>query len=99
MGLFALPGRQSAGGEWRHDSTKRAGRVGQCSSAGGHPKRRDTSQRNLPLQIIEVYASKKVIDLAVPDAYQAVKDGIKKGIDKISNRPETQPPPSSAQAE
>ncbi len=49
-------------------------------------------QRSLPLDIIEAYAAKKVLDLAVPDVYQGIKDGIQKGVGKLSQRPD--PPPS-----
>lgn len=41
------------------------------------------AQRSLTLTVIEAYTAAKVVDVVVPDVYASVKDGIKKGVDKI----------------
>lgn len=59
-------------------------RVSGCSAVGGREQTVHMSeptehqqagqvQRNLTLTAIELYAAKKLLDVAVPDAYQAAK--------------------------
>lgn len=52
----------------------------QAVPAGEMPQE---AQRSLTLTVIEAYTAAKVVDVVVPDVYTSIKDGIKKGMDKI----------------
>lgn len=56
------------------------------------PDKPDEVARSLTTTFIEGYAAKKLIDVAVPDAYQAAKDTLKKILGGKPEKPAADPP-------